>query len=122
MTDAGRRWEDASVTPLPRRPARARPALGVLAAVVLAASLAVASPVSAQSDPSPDPTLAPLESDLPLGDIIPRPNSGRAPDSPNDPGGWQQYMVLGLIVAGVALIIVLVARESRRSRPRAGSR
>ncbi|HSL56682.1 MAG TPA: hypothetical protein VK866_02465 [Acidimicrobiales bacterium] len=107
------------MTRLPRRSTRARLALGALAAVVLAASLALASPAAAESPPpSPDPTLAPLESDLPLGDIIPRPNSGRAPDSPNDPGGWQQYLVLGLIVGAMALIVALVVRESRRARVR----
>jgi len=61
-------------------------------------------------------SLVPLDRDLPLGRIIPAPNSGRAPDSPNDPGGWQQLLVLGAIVGGMALIVGLVVREARRAR------
>lgn len=58
------------------------------------------------------------DEDSPLGDIIPRPNSGQAPDSPNDPGGWQQYLVFGAILFGLAAIVLLVRRESRRSLAR----
>jgi hypothetical protein len=52
----------------------------------------------------------------PAGNIVPRPNSGQAPDSPNDPGGWQQYLVFALIFAGLGVIVVLAVRESRRAR------
>lgn len=48
--------------------------------------------------------------------IIPRPGEGHAPKHPNDRGGWQQFMVLGLMVAGVGLIGGLAWRSSRRAR------
>ena len=50
--------------------------------------------------------------------IIPLPNSGQAPESPGDRGGWEQLMTLGLILAGVGLVAVLVWRGTRR--PNAG--
>ena len=46
--------------------------------------------------------------------IIPRPNSGSAPDDPGDRGGWQQLSLLGLILIAVAAIFYLVRRESKR--------
>lgn len=110
-----RRREDPGVLALALR----------LAGLVLVALLVVGapSPAGAQEADDPSPTtLRPAEGDLPLGDIIPRPNSGRAPDSPNDPGGWQQYLVLGLVLAGLATIFGLAVRESRRARARRGSR
>jgi hypothetical protein len=46
--------------------------------------------------------------------IIPLPNSGHAPERPGDRGGWEQYMTLALIVAGVGLVALLVWRGTRR--------
>jgi hypothetical protein len=51
-----------------------------------------------------------------VGNILPRPNTGQTPDSPNDPGGWQQYLVFALIFAGLGAIVLLATRESRRAR------
>ena len=48
--------------------------------------------------------------------IIPRPNEGQAPKHPNDRGGAEQFLVLGLIVAGVGCVGGLVWRSSRRAR------
>lgn len=96
-----------------------------LVAMVLTALVAVvgvAAPAAVAQDGDPEPTVAPSGEDLPLGDIIPRPNSGQAPDSPNDPGGWQQYLVFGLILAGLATIFGLAVRESRRARARRDAR
>lgn len=95
----------------------------VAVAAVVAAMLAVASlvlmgsadPVLAQDDPTTT-SLAPSGPDSPAGNILPRPNSGTAPDSPNDPGGWQQYMVFALIGLGLLAIVALATRESRRIR------
>ena len=51
--------------------------------------------------------------------IIERPEEGRAPEQPGDPGGWQQLALLGLIVAGLGTVTLLVWRSSRRARSRA---
>lgn len=48
--------------------------------------------------------------------IIPRPGEGQAPDEPGDRGGWEQWAVFGALVAGLALIIVLVVRSARHNR------
>jgi hypothetical protein len=50
--------------------------------------------------------------------IIPRPNSGEAPDDPGDRGGWQQLAVLGVVIGGLGLIAALVVRDGRRKRAR----
>lgn len=94
------------------------------AAVALVAVLSLsAAPVAAQSDSDPTAPTAPVsEEDSPLGDIVPRPNSGQAPDSPNDPGGWQQYLVFALIVGGMAAIALLVRRSSKKALAARGDR
>lgn len=48
--------------------------------------------------------------------IIPEPGSGRAPEDEGDPGGALQIAVFVLIVAGLATIIGLVVRSSRKAR------
>lgn len=48
--------------------------------------------------------------------IIPRPNEGRAPQDPGDPGGWEQLALLGTIVVALGAITVVVARGGRRAR------
>jgi hypothetical protein len=53
---------------------------------------------------------------LPGDDIIPEPNSGRAPEEAGDRGGALQVLLLVLLVAGVGGIAVMIVRESRRSR------
>jgi hypothetical protein len=70
----------------------------------------------AQSDTTVDTRPVIDDGSSPAGNILPRPNTGQAPDSPNDPGGWQQYLVFGLILGGLALIAALVVRESRKAR------
>lgn len=54
------------------------------------------------------------------GGIIPRPNSGVEPDDAGDRGGALQTLVFVLVLAGVALIIALIVRESRRKRAARG--
>jgi hypothetical protein len=48
--------------------------------------------------------------------IITRPEDGAAPDSPGDPGGWEQLALFGVIVAGLGAVGLLVWRSSRRAR------
>jgi hypothetical protein len=90
----------------------------VLAALVTAlGGLALApSAVSAQDDDLVvTTTTGQVEG---FGHIIPLPNSGTAPRSATDRGGWAQFAVLGGIVGGVCLIGGLVFLESRRKRAR----
>ncbi len=51
--------------------------------------------------------------------IIPRPGEGEAPKHANDRGGWQQLLVLGLLVTGVGTVGGLAWRSSRRARANA---
>ncbi len=98
---------------------KARWCLLALAALVFTSALIEPVPLrdhrraAAQSGP---PTTLEEGLDGNLGRIIPRPNSGREPESPSDRGGWLQLSVLGVMSAGVTLIIVLVVRESRKAR------
>lgn len=90
---------------------------GALSAIAVLAL--VTAPVAAQDDTTS--TSQPIrDSDTGLNDIVPQPNSGEAPDDPSDRGGWQQYMVFVLIVGGLAAIVVLVLRQSRRARAAQG--
>ncbi len=54
------------------------------------------------------------------GGIIPRPNSGVEPDDAGDRGGALQSLVFVLVLVGIALIIGLIVRESRRKRAERG--
>lgn len=95
-----------------RHPAR------LVVLVVLAATLALSAPqpASGQVDTTADTRPVVDDPNSPAGNILPRPNTGQAPDSPNDPGGWQQYLVFALIIGGLALIAAMVIRESKRAR------
>ncbi len=48
--------------------------------------------------------------------IIPKPNSGQAPDDAGDRGGWAQLTLLGVMVAAVAGIAFAIVRGTNRSR------
>lgn len=54
------------------------------------------------------------------GGIIPRPDSGVAPEDAGDRGGVLQTLLFVIVVGGVASIIGLVVRESRRARAERG--
>ena len=56
----------------------------------------------------------PNEPQVEVPHIIPRPNSGQAPKSATDRGGWAQYTVFWGIIAAMVLMIALVVLESRR--------
>lgn len=51
--------------------------------------------------------------------IIPRPNEGRAPTDPGDPGGWEQLTLFGVLAVALVGIGVVVARGGG-ARARAG--
>jgi hypothetical protein len=96
-----------------------------IAVLVVALAFAAVLPVhgwsAAAAAPAEDaPVTTVTEPDEPLegDDIIPLPNSGREPTEAGDRGGVLQVLVLVLIVGGVAAIVGLIARESRRARSR----
>ena len=67
-----------------------------------------------EDDPDGDPSTD--DAPLPEQDMIPRPNSGRAPTDAGDRGGVLQGLVLLLVVVGVGGIATLAVRESRKAR------
>jgi hypothetical protein len=85
------------------------------------AAVAAGGSVAAQAqEPEDDPDGDPSTDDAPLPqqDMIPEPNSGRAPTDAGDRGGALQGVVLLFILVGVGGIAVLAVRESRRARAR----
>lgn len=103
----------------PKRPDdHVRRALAALFALAVAATGLFALPaptVSAQ--PGATTSTLPVD-DRNLGDIIPQPNSGRAPESAGDPGGWLQVSLFFLICGAIVLIVLAVWWQSRRKRQR----
>jgi hypothetical protein len=96
----------------------AAPSARRIAALVLVTGLGIATlhqatPVAAQREPT---TTLDDGLDGNLGRIIPRPNSGREPESPSDRGGWLQLSVLVVMVGGLVVIGSLVVRESRKAK------
>jgi hypothetical protein len=87
---------------------------GTLLFVVIV-GLIVASALTA-SGPRHDPAGTLQEQGGAKPHIIPRPDEGQAPKHPNDRGGSEQFLVLGLMVAGVGCIGLLGWRSSRRAR------
>lgn len=59
---------------------------------------------------------APVERGDGRPDIVPRPNSGKAPETPGDPGGSQQLLLLGGVMVAMAGIGVWVFTGGRRAR------
>lgn len=89
----------------------------VLACVLLALTPpALAAPVGDGGD-GPVTTLGEQPDG---GGIIPRPNSGTEPDDAGDRGGALQTVLFVAILGGVAVMVVLVVRESRRARAERG--
>ena len=86
---------------------------------------AVSSPGASPVTAAPPPTVTATDSTrpavgAPIPNIIPEPNSGRAPRDPGDRGGWWQEALFFLMCAAVLLIAGLVWAESRRARRRQG--
>jgi uncharacterized protein HemX len=84
----------------------------LLIALVLL-SVGVAPAVAGAQD---DPTTSSTVAELPPADIIPRPNSGTAPEEAGDRGGALQLGLLALVVVVLAGGVVNVVRQSRRAR------
>lgn len=80
-------------------------AAGLLA---LGAATLAAAPAAAQNDS--DPPKAPS--------ILPQPNSGEKPRYQGAPGTASQYLAMGLTVGGVAMIALLIVRDSKKARAR----
>lgn len=76
---------------------------------------------AAQAQEQVEPTTGPVtveevdQQDSPVGEIIPRPNSGADPQGPGDRGGSYQYLVLGLMAAFAVVAVASVVRQSRRN-------
>jgi hypothetical protein len=94
-------------------------ALGVVASGPAGATPAHVSAAGQEPQDDPDGDPATDDEPVPEQDIIPEPDSGRAPRDAGDRGGALQGLVLVLIVVGVGGIAGVVVRESRRSRSRA---
>ena len=77
--------------------------------VIVLTTLVAPSAVGAQDTDEETPQVS-------IPGIIPEPNSGREPEVEGDPGTLSQYLVMVGIVAGIGLIVVLIARESRSKR------
>ena len=79
---------------------------------VIAALLVLVLVFAPSSSPSKD---VPGNRDEPTG-IIPRPDQGRAPQSPGDRGGWEQLATFAAIIGALGLLVALAWRSSRRAR------
>lgn len=93
------------------------------ALVVSLALTAVLGTVSAWAAPAVGAQAGVTTTTLPVdnrtfGDIIPEPNSGRAPEAAGDPGGWLQVSLFFLICAAIVAIVGVVWWKSRRARAR----
>ena len=65
-------------------------------------------------EPTPPPVeITSCTDDDPVGDIIPKPNSGQAPETPADRGGALQLTLLALIVGFFGLAVFSVRRQMR---------
>ncbi len=85
---------------------------GLVLLLPLLVSLCLAAPAAAQDQPS--------SSQVPTQEIVPKPNSGAAPDDAGDRGGALQLALLALVVAGVGLAVGHLVRQSRRARAEDG--
>lgn len=82
---------------------------------VVHAGLASTTTLLVPDDTFPDVT----SPEVTLPNIIPNIDSGTAPAHATDRGGSAQLAVLGLIIAALAVIGLLMWRESRRKRRQA---
>lgn len=89
-------------------------ALLIVALSMPAAVVGSAGPAGAQ-DEDPPPVEISDDVDQPVGGIIPKPNSGVAPDDAGDRGGALQLALLGLIVTFAAVAFFSVRRTSRKA-------
>jgi len=78
---------------------------------------AVPTAVAQTEDPVVTTSTLPVDN-RELGNSLPRPNRGAAPQDPGDPGGWLQTSLFFLICGGIFLITLAVWQVSRRARGR----
>lgn len=91
-----------------------------LLAVVACLLLSIAPPAFAAPVGDGDAPVTTLGQQPDGGGIIPRPDSGRAPEDAGDRGGALQTVVFVVILGGVVVIATLVVRESRKARAERG--
>ena len=89
------------------------------AALVLVAALAaLGPPVTPSGAQEPQPT-----NEVPTQDIVPKPNSGQAPEDAGDRGGALQLLVLALMVGAIgfgAWRLSTQVRNVKRTAPPPG--
>lgn len=94
--------------------------LALVCSTVALGIVAMATPGIAQDDV--EPTTPPVviseadEGDSPVGDIIPKPNSGREPTDAGDRGGALQLTLLALIVGFFAIAAFSIRRQMLAAR------
>jgi hypothetical protein len=81
-----------------------------LLALVLVVGFAIAGPATAWAQEPPPAT------GLTTPDIVPRPNSGRAPTEAGDRGGALQLLLPAVLLAAVGGAVLHLTRQSRRAR------
>jgi hypothetical protein len=96
--------------------------LRAFAVIVVVAALGAHPPAAegiAQDQQEPAPTVSAVMTSLAEGEelpgVIPRPNQGREPRHPGDPGGWLQLTLAAIVVVAVATIFTVVARSASRT-------
>ena len=88
--------------------------LTLLVATSALGGVAAAQDVAPENDPDGD--VSTEDQPVPGNDIIPEPDSGVAPEDAGDRGGALQVTVFAAILLGIATIVALAVRESRRAR------
>src|SRR5215211_7933588 len=86
----------------------------VIAALTLLL-LAVGEPGVAHADSSATATTAGFDTDQCIG-ALPRPDCGSEPRTSGDRGGWEQFVLLGVVVAALVFIGSVVVRSSLRTQ------
>lgn len=103
--------------------------LCIAATLMIAVAMIGLQPAGAQERPdSPTTSVTPeTTSTLPtggeLGNIVPKPNSGREPETPGDPGGSQQvalFFALCFVIVAMACFMWWRSRVARATRSAAG--
>jgi hypothetical protein len=83
-------------------------------AVALIVGLALIGPFG--GDPAPAQTTPTAEQQVPTQDIVPRPDSGAAPEEAGDRGGALQLLLPLLILVAIGGGVWHVSRQARQSR------
>jgi hypothetical protein len=87
--------------------------------VVLLVVTSLSVGAGARSVGAQEPTTT-SAAEVPPGDIIPRPNTGAAPEDAGDRGGALQLAVLLIVIVAVVGGVANLARQARRARAEGG--